>query len=212
MSERNKQLYALIHKIVRNDEHCPVCRRYYITVYDNLDDLYKYLDQIHLEQKDLDILKATSRVWVDEWVRRRNGDLYVVTPVILDEEFIPRNPPNPIIKTQIYQCNYMLLNIMVDQEEYCPDNIVFRISFHNELSKVSRLTSNEDVDSESDSSSEEELESAESSDLLALNPVWKNLNTSGSKGRHRQIIPVIIGEKIYLNGYCDQISEDEWCK
>src|SRR5579863_876262 len=52
---------ASVHLCIRNDEHCPTCRKFFITLHNSGD------GNIH---------KPGKSEWVDEWIRRRNGDKY----------------------------------------------------------------------------------------------------------------------------------------
>jgi len=49
---------ASFHLVIRNDNHCPPCRYWYLTT-----------------TKD-DKPQTGDVTWIDEWPRRRNGDKY----------------------------------------------------------------------------------------------------------------------------------------
>lgn len=52
---------ATFHQIVRNDNHCPTCRRWFLTV-----------------TKDTEKLQSGYVTWIDEWARRKNGTTKVL--------------------------------------------------------------------------------------------------------------------------------------
>jgi hypothetical protein len=71
--------------MVRNDDHCPICRRYYVSIHKTLEETYEEIvkcmtDEFKSEQ--LEDLKQGKSLWVDEWVRRRNGDSYQILKII----------------------------------------------------------------------------------------------------------------------------------
>ncbi len=65
-------MYAYLHKRVRNDEHCPNCRKYYLTVCETQQHSFKHPE----------LTLTSNTVWEDEWVRRRNGDRYSYQPIV----------------------------------------------------------------------------------------------------------------------------------
>lgn len=34
--------FVYLHEKIRNDEHCPICRQYYISLHISMEDAYKY--------------------------------------------------------------------------------------------------------------------------------------------------------------------------
>jgi hypothetical protein len=63
-------MFLYLHKCVHNDYHCPICRTYDLTLYNSMD-----IDNVKLKC-DLPIKEGSyfATKWVDEWVRRGNGD------------------------------------------------------------------------------------------------------------------------------------------
>ena len=71
-------MYAYLHQRIRNDEHCPNCRKYYLTVYETQQDCFERCPELTL---------TNNTVWEDEWVRRRNGDCYSYQPIVFGLEY-----------------------------------------------------------------------------------------------------------------------------
>src|SRR5438874_774721 len=87
-------------------------------------------------------LKVEKPVWVDEWVRRGNGDKYQIAELeenktykLLEDDFTDYNFDDNFddIRFPVKGCNYMFLHIRVDKERECPYNINFKISFYETI-------------------------------------------------------------------------------
>ncbi|AYV82997.1 MAG: hypothetical protein Hyperionvirus3_143 [Hyperionvirus sp.] len=136
--------YVLVHKRVRNDDHCPICRIYYVSIHKTVEDAMKLLETESIESDDLTNLKKGYRVWVDEWVRRSNGDRYQIfkaTANKIYDDAASLNEAEPDDEAKDTELGYMLLQINVKKFEYCPDNISYKISFHNTLDAAWEIAS-----------------------------------------------------------------------
>ena len=69
--KENTPTYLIMktHLCIRNDSHCPICRMWYVTI---------VKEEERFEE---------SFSWVDEWVRRRNGDKYEELYIKEDYEY-----------------------------------------------------------------------------------------------------------------------------
>lgn len=146
MSSTNNicKLYALSHLKIRNDEQCPNCRQYALSFHESNQEAYEMagkdnLDDEELSIEDLRTLKSNDYLWVDEWVRRRNGDRYQVFPIVLDKKYKSLSDEYESISTDLEGNaggrasglpEYMLLHIKVDKDEWCPDNMIINVSMH----------------------------------------------------------------------------------
>ena len=128
-------MYAYLHKRIRNDEHCPNCRKYWLTVFESQQQFYQQqLYQQQLSYENIPLLNCDNKhtIWVDEWIRRRNGDQYTIQPINYElsynlnnfEDYELNNGPN-------INATHMLLHIIIDNDKDCPDNIMFDIKFYD---------------------------------------------------------------------------------
>jgi hypothetical protein len=120
-----KRMYAYLHQRIRNDEHCPTCRTYYLTVFENKMDCGMLYE------------KGNNSVWVDEWIRRRNGDRYTIQPINYEKiydlnEFDELN----CVKIPNMSAKFILIHTLIDKQEYCPNNIKFNVSFYENESEI----------------------------------------------------------------------------
>lgn len=82
---KNIMFHIFLHKEIRNDNHCPECRKHYISAHEKFNDAY---DNETYKIYDLDLeneakFKKGEPIWINEWVRRRNGDKYhIVSPLL----------------------------------------------------------------------------------------------------------------------------------
>jgi hypothetical protein len=73
--------------------------------------------------------------WIDEWVRRRNGDRYTIQPIKLYKKYnldkFEEEYDNDFEKNseEYGQPNLFLLRVEIDEREWCPDNIKIFITF-----------------------------------------------------------------------------------
>lgn len=125
--EQSSLKYVYVHKCVRNDNHCPTCRMHYVSVHAN--------ESVALEKMPEDQQFVNEPVWVDEWVRRSNGDRYQVFQSRVGGNYdLAEHDVNDSF-SGLYQSgeiccvSYMLVNIKIDKDKWCPNNITFNIEF-----------------------------------------------------------------------------------
>lgn len=199
-------MYILLHKVIRNDEHCPICRKYYISFHNNKNDTLIFAKNI-IDDDNLKTLENNNYLWIDEWVRRSNGDQFNIFPIKKNKAFDLANSIYNTFEDPLPP-KFMLLNIQVDKSLWCSDNIQFYIEFHDTVEAAF---------------SRSDLHDNFKDDLLNFRPVWSNIkddysddidlskpNTDNSKGVFHQIIPIELNKQIYLNEYCTQISYNTW--
>jgi|688.fasta_scaffold807515_1 hypothetical protein len=168
-------MYAYLHQRIRNDEHCPNCRKYYLTVYQTQQHCFKHPK----------LTLTNNTVWEDEWVRRRNGDCYSYQPIVLGLEYDLNS--FEYIECECEQNNYeniqfILICKTVDTRLYCPDNIKYSVWFFNDLL---RLTYEIIPDKE------DRMELCEEKELI--------LNYSEFETKYFKIICVCVGEPVDIN-------------
>jgi hypothetical protein len=186
------------HKRVRNDEHCPTCRMYYLSFHDTVksavSDLCGKMDDIVEAENNVEerLLKGSS-VWIDEWVRRRNGDWYQVATITSNVNyevaygFLSGLTQDNKINTNI---RYMRLQTKINKKEWCPDNIQFFVEFFASKDECEKaLKQKSDYFMEGDENEEEKDENVTS---------------------HYAIIPIQCKDTIHLNSYCPDIQPDKW--
>jgi hypothetical protein len=203
--------YVFFHTVVRNDDHCPVCRRHYVTFYSDFDEAVKCASQEMEEKakpKRIERLKKGHAVWIDEWVRRSNGDRYRISNLRpeMTHQFggeYDQDVENGELKNNV---SFMALHICIRRSEWCPENITFSVSFHTTIEKAcdmgkSSLYSDEEDEDKSIIDSVEKIRN--------LQPVWKPCGDDEGSGNHFQIIPIECNKKMYLNEHCYQLKEWE---
>lgn len=70
--------YALLHIRIRNDDGPEDARKLYIYYSDHIENFIEYIypDKDDIDHDLIDSLLEYNEIWIDEWVRRRNGDSY----------------------------------------------------------------------------------------------------------------------------------------
>ena len=210
--------YLFFHKMIRNDEHCPNCKRYYISFYDTLEDAYIRAKDEIVEDTDVDLilLKEGYSVWVDEWVRRRNGDKYQIVKIKPNEIYDLCEDLSNGFDINHSEMKFMVLRIDVNKSYACPNNIEFHISFYESIDKaydeIIEMINilNYDGDEETEKN---QLNDDEKLQLKDLKSIWKNnpdYYAEKGNGHHYQIINMKIEKNIYLNGECSQIQPENW--
>src|SRR5437762_10716938 len=139
-SESKSIKYMFFHSVIRNDDHCPICRRYYISLHSTMNDALAFSSVSLEDESDICALKTNKPVWVDEWVRRNNVDKYQIIELVKNKIYNLRNynidsgesndSDNNDTRYSLGGFNYMLLHIHINKENWCPDNINFKISFY----------------------------------------------------------------------------------
>ncbi len=128
-------MYLLAHKCVRNDEHCPNCRKYYISIHDTFDDIKNYVKYKIKSSKNRKKLYINKELWIDEWIRRANGDLYTIVKISPNKIYNLHDPTDSINNgNDIYDYNlhftHIFLHVNINNNNECPRNINYKISFH----------------------------------------------------------------------------------
>ena len=165
-------MYAYLHQRIRNDEHCPTCRTYYLTVFENKIDC----DMLYEE--------GNNSVWLDEWIRRRNGDRYTIQPINYEKNY-DLNEFDELEYDEIpnISAKFILLHIIIDKNEDCPDNIKFNVSFYENKSEI--MTSCYKIEEE-----EDKKKLLETKEFTII---------EDSKLDYYEIIEIEFGKKIYIN-------------
>ena len=125
-------MFAYLHQRIRNDEHCPLCRQYFLKIFN---DENSVTNTTKYNTIDNDNYFYTE--WQDEWVRRRNGDQYTLQPITLNKIYDLNNFENECdfnrhtpFNLKIHKkANYLKIKIIIDKTEYCPNNILYFLTF-----------------------------------------------------------------------------------
>lgn len=169
--KEEKKTYMSFHSRIRNDEH-PDCRKYHISFHSSLkeavnrtmnenddsdidDDNYIKKRKYPLKKSHRERLENGLDVWINEWIRRCNGDRYKVFTLSEDETYdVTESSPFYYINSDddddsddsdndSNECNdmginlqYMLFHVYVDDSMQCPSDIKYEISFYKTLSKA----------------------------------------------------------------------------
>lgn len=188
--------YLYFHKIVRNDYHCPICRQSIISLHKTLDDA---LDNARDECGSL--LESGESLWVDEWIRRSNGDKYQVIKITPNEIYnLSKNLYNSTDINQDIQIQYMLLHVHVDEKEDCPDNIKYYVSFHTMLRDACKEAASHFFD---------DNKKYFMPKIHNLESVWierDNYKSDTVTGDYYEIIKLEENKKINLNKRCSQVK------
>lgn len=214
--ETFKKKYMSLHMRVRNDDHCPICRMYYISIHHSLTDAIE-----NCSSGNYDDLEKGNVICIDEWDRRRNSDKYQAFELTLgriydmssyninDKERYKYDQPSNNGSVRAKQkkvdnnVQYMLLHIKVRSKCYCPDNIKFEISFYKTFNEAF-LTG------------KGYLKRGKIISDFRKMPVWQTVNDieclDDHDGDHYQIIKLECDKRICLNTYCTQIQPKNWLK
>lgn len=226
-------MYIYTHKSIRNDDHCPICRRYYISVHNTFDEAYTEAAQ-DIDSEYLEDLREDQVLWIDEWVRRSNGDKYHIFKITLDKEY-DLHDYNINIKDDIYDLHDYNINKKDDVEDNNKENSNqvddkdIKIYENNELYMFLhvnvkkfewcpdninyKISFYKTLDSACENGNQflETLE--EENKLRKLESIWinnKNYDVSKGNGDHYQIIKLENNKVIELNKYCAQVQPEAW--
>jgi len=202
--------FLLIHARIRNDDHCPICRRYYVSFHATWDAAYhSALKQMKLEyqenEKDMEALRKNSYVWIDEWVRRSNGDSYRILSI--DQKL--SHDAQPFVSNVSEAPGFFGLCIRIRPEDECPNNIQFRM--HLAPSVSSCVT--EMVKYDRDDMVETVLGPGEIKELEGQRAVWIKLSSklcSSPTFYHLQVVPIEPDHVMELNSLCPHIQHNAW--
>ena len=133
--------YMLYRYKVRNDEHCPICRQPILSFHNSITDAYDEAEKC-IKDRDEDedalipnLLNGDS-IWIDEWVRRRNGDLYQIVKIIPDKKYNSVEWEDDVESInfncckQNHQNKFMLLHQRIRITENCPFKNIYQFSFY----------------------------------------------------------------------------------
>jgi len=171
---------ASFQLVIRNDNHCPTCRRWYLIV-----------------EKDIHKLQSGSVEWFDEWVRRRNGDKYQTINIIPELKYNLSEwklNSNEEINVNV---THFLLQIKINKYKWCPKNIKFYISFHesgkNAYHRAKEILSNSELGNLKNGYWKNDIN-----------------NEDNDKGQFFIIVKLKPNENICLNDFCPQIQHDNF--
>lgn len=205
--------YLFIHIEVRNDYHCPICRRYYISIHESIDDTLKLCtqadndDNISIDDINLKLLKEGNAIWIDEWIRRGNGDKYQIIKIGKQEYNLGDSLINHDNKEISFNAKYMMLHIQVDKSAWCPENIIFIISFYESFDKAcDKLL--EDYYNKNCTDIYHDNDRCVYENKLKNNESIYVDNKNG--GDFYQLIELEKDKQLYLNEYCQYIHLDNW--
>ncbi len=126
--------YMFYHLKVRNDEYSTKCRQPVVFFCETWDDVYDNAKNYLLNfcedyEKVLLGLNNNESLWIDEWVRRSNGDKYEIINIRNS------NYCDSAIKFSMsdININFMLLHIKIRPRKLSPDNIKYNMSFHENI-------------------------------------------------------------------------------
>lgn len=210
--------HVLIHMRVRNDDHCPRCRRYYVSFHTSWDNAYKTaiddIDEDHEDEPEkTDKIKKElqeSCCWIDEWVRRSNGDLYQIRPVLsgMQWNLSVTDIQNYSVNTIIGKApSYMGVYIKVDKSLDCPDNIQFSIVLNSSFEKANECTlgMRELYEGKHD---EDDIEAHNALSLQLDKEKW--IEDSDGVGHSFHVISIERNRGLGLNSFCAQIQPKNW--
>ncbi|AAV50318.1 hypothetical protein [Acanthamoeba castellanii mimivirus] len=206
--------YMVYHLQIRNDFHCPTCRQPKVFFYNTLEEAYnKACNYIgNMDDFDREMLKKGSSIWIDEWIRRKNGDEYQIIKITtnkeyellkyenekfnLDSDVDENSDVNEDSNVDENIIKYMLLHIKVKTSKWCPNNIKYFVSFYFTLENACDFA---DI--------------GDKTNLLKnLESVWINKNKidvglCSKGGDYFQIIELESDKKINLNKCCEQLKK-----
>jgi hypothetical protein len=225
-------MYLYFNKMVRNDWHCPECRKYYISIHKSIDDAcimaskeIRCDDEDEDKSKYINKLKRGKSVWIDEWVRRSNGDLYQILKITPNQKYDLHDPDDfdDVDLQRIddkkndskIQC--LLLHINIDKSEWCPDNINYYISFHNTIDdacdeRLHCLSTSEDKMKSIwiNKTIASAASAASAASVGGKDDMFNSSKDKDSAGDYYQIIKLEYDKLICLNDYCAYVQPEVW--
>lgn len=161
-----------------------------------------------MEPDELKALAACQSVWIDEWIRRSNGDRYQILPIIPNKINNLKRIVDvaDIGKKCSEKIKYVLVNIDFDKEADCIDDIDIYVSFH------------ENAENALDVARSDNLSDRLLTVLETMKPVLRK--RSKKRGAFYQIcleeikkesgLYLKTGDKICLNKMCKHLRQDLW--
>jgi hypothetical protein len=136
----------LCHNLcIRNDDHCPNCRKYFVSIHKTKEEALtktkkNLMVNSNYHDSKFDELCLNSSCWIDEWKRRRNGDLYNVVNIDPEKQIdLPGYFDNVDEIEDDYDdadIKYMLLSVQIRNLKICPSNIKFAITFYEKKHQI----------------------------------------------------------------------------
>jgi hypothetical protein len=184
-------MFMLVHICIRNDEHCPSCRQYYITLCNSLEECCEL-------SPDPDRIQRGLSVWVDEWIRRRNGDFYIAKQVepSVNYDLCNLEDTDFRISDGSFNPGWVVITTIVDRQKWCPENINFHVQFFATKGHAYIYLFN-DYDWSSESKRK----------FVKEHVHWES--DDDQSGTHVQLLDCNTTE-IHLNQYCPQIQPSFW--
>lgn len=145
-------MYGLFHLKIRNDQE--PSRVPYVSIFESFEDAYK---AVPVRQNNFNILKQGSSIWIDEWIRKRNGDDYKIVKLFCGMEYYDFNLTNKslIYKSEEYEkdlsyqenvveniVEHILIIIKIEDEDIddIGHEIKYWLYFENNLDKILEIT------------------------------------------------------------------------
>lgn len=183
--------YMAYHKRVRNDDHCPVCRTYYISFHVTLEDaLEEITSELSEEEKDENtkILELGNSLWIDEWIRRSNGDLYQICGLHPKRRYDMSAPDLDLETEEEFTPSYFRLNFKLNGKECCPDNIQCFLKFYETYGEAKNAV---------------------------RKGVWEDdhcwwYSKKKQRGIYYHVIPIEAGKIYFLHDYCKYVQRETW--
>jgi hypothetical protein len=229
----------LVHKIVRNDDHCPVCRRFDVSFHQTIYQAHSVAYKTMRGDKDehFETLKNTGTVWIDEWVRRSNGDRYTVfkpthgtvyhmRDFTMDRRAIPMPlvacmpdaiplvadlsgmPLDMVAMPHDHnRIGYLVLRVKIRKSNGCPYNLLYTISIHSTLESA-HISAISLIDRHRCYG--HVVTEKQTKQLAGLNPVWVEHPHNPTDGDMYRIIGLKHDKCVNLNKYCAQAQPDAW--
>lgn len=197
------------HLIIRNNNHCPNCRKWYIT-----------------PKKDMSKLQNNDIKWEGEWTRKRNGDKYQNINIKLNKEYDLSDWGLEINKNINIEATHLILKIMIDQGELCPNNIKFYLNFFDNYQSAYDYTKEYvkyremwSLDNEycgrrrnNDGKYDEKKKVIDDMELPDLKDgYWSDqIYTHNDGNVFIILIELEENEEICLNDYCSKLTSENW--
>ncbi len=196
-------MYFYVHKCIRNDEHCHNCRQYYISIHNTINDI-KHFISTDLTKLQISELCKNKELWIDEWERRKNGDMYNIIG-IEPNKIYNLNNLNFDSYDSTYTCfTHLFLHINIDKSKSCPENINYKISFYTSYESVIESSFKYFSDHTN-------ICSSKYKNIKQINNFFeRDKEQNDGSGDYYKILKINVGEKIHLNACCENVQSNQW--
>lgn len=228
--------YLYSHLRVRNDDHCPICRIVLISIHDSLTEASRSVGDMVYEEEDsasededqdeeksvickgpsllLHKLFEMKDIWIDEWVRRSNGDRYCISTLTDGTQYNLSQMHKYSSEENEKDFRFLLLHTQV-REWDCPNNIQFYGSFYEKRSDACKALQKEcnltlEQMTKFEQSESIWLESVDNYDWDEYPEHGIEADSDDAEGDHYQLVPLKIGQEIILNDFCPAIQPQNW--